>query len=81
MATHKWITLTPEDANKAAETLSVLSVEKAQRVHRLLVRINGITEFFHMPEPVESTNLEELILAYLALNHQEVESLNSKLTH
>ena len=81
LATHKWITLTPEDANKAAETLAVLSVEKAQRAHRLLVRINGITEFFHMPEPVESTNLEELILAYLALNHQEVESLNSKLTH
>jgi len=81
LATHKWITLTPEDANKAAETLSILSVEKAQRAHRLLVRINGITEFFHMPEPVESTNLEELILAYLALNHQEVESLNSKFTH
>ena len=81
LATHKWITLSPEEASKTAETLPVLSVEKAQRAHRLLVRINGITDFFHMLEPVESVNLEELILAYLALNHQEVESLNSKLTH
>ncbi|HOH92977.1 MAG TPA: hypothetical protein PK791_06400, partial [Anaerolineaceae bacterium] len=81
VATHRWITLTPEEAEKEVNTLHVLSIEKAQRAHRLLVRINGITEFFRMPEPVENVNLEELILAYLALNHQEVESLNSKLTH
>lgn len=77
---HKWVDLSPEKAEIASKSMSIISVEKARRVHRLLVRFNRLDEYFQLHEQGEEANLDELILAYLALNQHEVESLNTKLS-
>jgi ABC-2 type transport system ATP-binding protein len=75
LAAHIWKSSSPDDPDPAVNGCKVISAAQTRRSSRLLLRKDSVFRAGNVPFQGEPVSLEDLILAYLSLNKEEIEQL------